>query len=320
MGSKLEDQFLDEFPAASEALGRLSGRQIDKLTEERQIVSDLSSRTGILSLDILLGGALPAGATCIYGGPAAGKTLMAGHILTTAQKTGYRTAMVAAEYWDGWYLKEIGVDLDALPLVPWKTKKELLEFLRDFFSEENSVAVIDSISALHIDRTDYWDWADLVEEIVSDMGSAKKGCSLVLTSQVRQLRSAYKDETYTKEIRSDLKRFDSLMSAILRLTKADRSPIGVKGYTLSIEVMKSLVGKPSCWVDVRVVKGKGIELQDDIVSVAVSYGVLENDRGKIYFDGRWIGTGTKQSIETLERNPSLRDEIIDRLVESVDNS
>ena len=108
--------------------------------------------TGALSLDIALGiGGIPKGRIVeIYGPEASGKTTLAIHILTEAQKQGESVAFIDAEHaFDPTYAKNIGLNLDEMYISQPDFGEQALEILETLVrSAAFGVIVVDSVAAL----------------------------------------------------------------------------------------------------------------------------------------------------------------------------
>jgi recombination protein RecA len=108
--------------------------------------------TGALSLDMALGvGGIPRGRVIeIYGPESGGKTTLALHIVSEAQKMGGLAAFVDAEHaLDISYARKIGVDVDNLLIAQPDTGEQALEIAETLVrSGALDVLVIDSVAAL----------------------------------------------------------------------------------------------------------------------------------------------------------------------------
>ena len=132
--------------------------------------------TGALSLDLALGiGGVPRGRIVeIYGPEASGKTTLALHIVSEAQRNGGIAAFVDAEHaLDPQYAKALGVDIDELLISQPDTGEQALE-ITDMLIRSGAldVVVIDSVAAL-VPRA----------EIEGEMGDTHMGLQARLMSQ-----------------------------------------------------------------------------------------------------------------------------------------
>jgi len=108
--------------------------------------------TGALSLDLALGiGGVPKGRIIeIYGPESSGKTTLAIHILTEAQRKGEAVAFIDAEHaFDPTYAKNIGLNIDELYISQPDFGEQALEILETLVrSAAFGVIVVDSVAAL----------------------------------------------------------------------------------------------------------------------------------------------------------------------------
>ncbi|MEI6144508.1 MAG: DNA recombination/repair protein RecA, partial [Candidatus Berkelbacteria bacterium] len=108
--------------------------------------------TGSFALDLALGvGGLPRGRVIeIYGPESSGKTTLAIHVVSEAQKMGGLAAFIDAEHaFDPEYAKRIGVNLDDLLISQPDTGEQALEICETLVrSNAVDVIVIDSVAAL----------------------------------------------------------------------------------------------------------------------------------------------------------------------------
>src|SRR5216110_1450083 len=140
--------------------------------------------TGALSLDLALGvGGLPRGrVTEIYGPESSGKTTLALHVVSEAQRLGGTAAFIDAEHaLDPIYAKNLGVNTDELLISQPDTGEQALEIAETLVrSNAVDVIVIDSVAAL-VPRA----------ELDGDMGDSLPGLQARLMSQaLRKLTAA----------------------------------------------------------------------------------------------------------------------------------
>lgn len=140
--------------------------------------------TGALSLDIALGiGGVPRGRIIeIYGPESSGKTTLALHIISEAQKENGEVAFIDAEHaLDPVYAKNLGVDINNLIVSQPDTGEQALEIAESLIrSGALDVIVVDSVAAL-VPKA----------EIDGDMGDSHIGLQARLMSQaLRKLAGA----------------------------------------------------------------------------------------------------------------------------------
>ena len=140
--------------------------------------------TGALSLDVALGvGGVPRGRVVeIYGPESSGKTTLALHIVSEAQRLGGTAAFIDAEHaLDPIYARKLGVNIDELLISQPDTGEQALEITETLVrSNAVDVIVIDSVAAL-VPRA----------ELDGDMGDSLPGLQARLMSQaLRKLTAA----------------------------------------------------------------------------------------------------------------------------------
>ncbi|HEV8586293.1 MAG TPA: recombinase RecA [Methylomirabilota bacterium] len=140
--------------------------------------------TGALSLDVALGvGGVPRGRVVeIYGPESSGKTTLALHIVSEAQRLGGTAAFIDAEHaLDPIYARKLGVNTDELLISQPDTGEQALEITETLVrSNAVDVIVIDSVAAL-VPRA----------ELDGDMGDSLPGLQARLMSQaLRKLTAA----------------------------------------------------------------------------------------------------------------------------------
>ena len=143
---------------------------------ENPILKIDSISTGSISLDASIGiGGVPRGRiTEIYGPESSGKTTLALHIVSEAQKTGGYAAFIDAEHaMDPEYAKKLGVDIGNLLISQPDSGEQALDIAETLVrSGALDVIVIDSVAAL-VPKA----------ELDGDMGDTHVGLQARLMSQ-----------------------------------------------------------------------------------------------------------------------------------------
>ncbi len=184
---KTEKKDLEE--AVEEIKQRFGEGAIMKLKEVRAVDVDVIP-TGSISLDTALGvGGVPRGRVIeIYGPESSGKTTLALHILSEAQKQGGVGAFIDAEHaLDPDYAKKIGVNIDDLLISQPDSGEQALQIVETLVrSGEVDVVVIDSVAAL-VPQT----------EIDGEVGEFQIGLQARLMSQALRKLSGIISKTKT---------------------------------------------------------------------------------------------------------------------------
>ncbi len=324
------DQLKDSKPLENtiEQIERQFGKgAIMRLGEDyRDDVPGIS--TGSYSLDRALGGkGVPRGRVVeIFGPESSGKTTLSLHIIASAQKTGGIAAFVDAEHaMDPSYARKLGVNLDDLLVSQPDTGEQALEIVEMLVrSNALDVVVVDSVAAL-VPRA----------EIEGEMGDAHVGLQARLMSQaLRKLTAAISRSRTTvvfiNQIREKigvffgnpettpggraLKFYSSVRLDIRRIGTL-KSGDEVIGNRTRVTVVKNKVAPPFRKAEFDILFNRGVNLSGDILDVAVSKKIVEKS-GSWYSYGRVkLGQGRDRTVEFLEENADLFDEIENKLGE-----
>ena len=154
-----------------------------KLGDEGGIQEVEKISTGVISLDLALGGGVPRGRIIeVYGPESGGKTTLALSLIAEIQKNGGIAGFIDAEHaLDPVYASNIGVNVDELYVSQPDNGEQALEICESFVrSGAVDIVVVDSVAAL-VPKA----------ELDGDMGDAHVGLQARLMSQgLRKLTAA----------------------------------------------------------------------------------------------------------------------------------
>ena len=284
--------------------------------------------TGSLSLDMALGvGGIPRGRVIeIYGPEAGGKTTLALHIVSEAQKAGGLAAFVDAEHaLDVGYARKIGVDTDNLLIAQPDTGEQALEIAETLVrSGALDVLVIDSVAALVPQA-----------ELEGDMGDAQMGLQARLMSQalrkltgtisksrtcvifINQLRmkiGMFMGNPETTTGGNALKFYASMRLDIRRITALKQGE-NVVGNRVRVKVVKNKVAPPFRETEFDIIFGEGISKEGDVLDLAVNNGIVERSGTWYSYRGDRLGQGRENVRLALKDNAELLAKIEDEVRE-----
>ena len=278
--------------------------------------------TGALGLDIALGiGGVPRGRIIeVYGPESSGKTTLALHIVSEAQKMGGEAAFIDAEHaLDPVYAKKIGVDIDNLIVSQPDTGEQALEITEALVrSGALDVIVVDSVAAL-VPKA----------EIDGDMGDSHMGLQARLMSQaLRKLAGAVnKTKTviiFINQLREKigvmfgnpetttggraLKFYASVRMDIRKIENIKQNG-EVVGNRARVKVVKNKVAPPFREAEFDIVYGQGISKAGNILDMAVNLDIIEKAGSWFSYNGAKIGQGRENVKQYLIDNPEVMEEV-----------
>ncbi len=273
--------------------------------------------TGILAVDIALGGGIPRGRIMeIYGPESSGKTTLSSYIVGQVQKRGGLAAYIDAEHaFDPDYAKTLGIQLEDLLVSQPDTGEQALEIVETLVrSNAVDVIVIDSVAAL-VPRA----------EIEGEMGDAMVGVQARLMSQaLRKLTGAIsKSKTtviFINQIRmkigvmfgnpetttggNALKFYSSVRIEIRKKETIKEGDVAV-GVTTGIKIVKNKIAAPFRTATFDLIYGEGISKEGDLLDTGVTNEVVRKSGAWYYWGEVKLGQGKEGAREYLKANPDI---------------
>ena len=274
--------------------------------------------TGSLALDVALGiGGIPRGrVTEIYGPESSGKTTLALHVISEAQRGGGIAAFIDAEHaLDPKYAKNLGVNTDELLISQPDTGEQALEIAETLVrSNAVDVIVIDSVAAL-VPRAELdGDMGDSLPGLQARLMSqalrkltaaiARSGGCVIFINQIREKIGVMfgSPETTTggralkfySSIRLDIRRQDTI--------KNGTEPVGVR---TKVKVVKNKLSPPFREAEFDVIYGEGISKEGGVLDLAAEHNVLEKSGTWYTYNGERIGQGRENAKRHLKDNPKI---------------
>lgn len=278
--------------------------------------------TGSISLDAALGiGGVPRGRIIeIYGPESSGKTTLALHIISEAQKRGGLSAFIDAEHaLDSVYANKLGVDTDNLLVSQPDTGEQALEITETLVrSGALDVVVIDSVAAL-VPRA----------EIEGEMGDAQMGLQARLMSQaMRKLSGAISKSKacviFINQIREKIGvmfgnpetttggralKFYSSVRIDIRRTASIKEGDSIVGNRTQVKVVKNKVSPPFKIAIFDIMYGVGISRSGELLDIAVNENIVEKSGTWFSYGEDRLGQGRENVKKLLEENPDLLNKI-----------
>jgi recombination protein RecA len=293
------------------------------LSEAKKVDVDVIP-TGSLSLDLALGvGGIPRGRVIeVFGPESSGKTTLALHIVSEAQKRGGMAAFVDAEHaLDPGYAGLIGVKMDELLISQPDTGEQALEIVETLIqSNAVDVIVVDSVAAL-TPRA----------EIEGEMGEAHMGLHARLMSQALRKITAVVAKSNTtvvflNQIRMNigvmfgnpevttggkaLKFYSSVRLEVRRRAQIKQGERIIGSRTI-VKVVKNKVAAPFQSAEFDILYNEGISWTGDLVDTAVRFGVFQKSGSWVTYHGEKIAQGREQAKQYLREHAEVAKEVAD---------
>jgi len=281
--------------------------------------------TGAISLDVALGvGGIPRGRIVeIYGPESSGKTSLALHVASQAQKLGGTVAFIDAEHaFDPAYAKTIGVDLETLLISQPDYGEQALEILETLVrSGAVDLIIVDSVAALTPKA-----------EIEGEMGDSHMGLQARLMSQALRKITGIVGKTNTtiifiNQLRMKIGvmfgnpetttggnalKFYASIRLDIRRTEKIGSEDEVVGHVVRVKVVKNKVAPPFREAFFDMIHGVGIDAVSSLIDVALKFNIIEKAGSWFKYNGENIGQGREGIKELLKNDPKLLKEITDK--------
>jgi len=286
--------------------------------------------TGSLALNKALGiGGLPRGRVIeIYGPESSGKTTLALHAVSEAQRQGGVVAFIDAEHaLDTSYARKLGVNCDDLLVAQPDTGEQALE-IADMLVRSGAldIIVIDSVAAL-VPRA----------EIEGEMGDSHMGLQARLMSQALRKLTGTISKTKTSvifinQIRmkigvvfgnpetttggNALKFYASVRLDIRRIGSI-KDGQEIVGNRTRVRVVKNKMAPPFTEAEFDILYGEGISQTADLIDTGVMAGIIEKSGSWYSYDGERVGQGRRNAQNFLKDNPDIYNSVLDKVNEAL---
>jgi recombination protein RecA len=278
--------------------------------------------TGSLGLDIALGvGGLPRGRIMeIYGPESSGKTTLALHAVSQAQKLGGICAFVDAEHaLDVGYARKLGVRTDDLLVSQPDCGEQALEITEMLVrSGAVDVIVVDSVAALtpraelegEMGDSHVGLQARLMSQALRKLTGtiAKSNTLVIFINQIRMKIGVMFGSPETTTGGNALKFYASVRLDIRRVG-ALKDGEKIVGNRTRVKVVKNKMAPPFREVEFDILYGEGISHEGDIIDLAAECGAVEKSGAWFGFEGERIGQGRENAKQFLREHPDVAKKI-----------
>ena len=263
----------------------------------------------------------------IYGPESSGKTTFALEAIAEVQKAGGKAAFIDAEHaLDPVYAKNLGVDINDLLLSQPDTGEQALEICEALVrSEAISIVVIDSVAALVPQA-----------EIEGEMGDSHVGLQARLMSQALRKLSGTISKTNTiaifiNQLREKVGvlfgnpettpggralKFYSTIRLDVRRGEQIKNGDNVIGNKTNVKIVKNKVAPPFKTASVEIMYGQGVSREAEILDLASEIGIVDKSGAWYSYNGEKIGQGKENAKQFLRDNPTIKEEIENKVRES----
>ncbi len=316
---------VDKNKALDAALGQIErafGKGSIMRLGQREVMNVASISTGSIGLDIALGiGGVPKGRIIeVYGPESSGKTTLALHVVSEAQKTGGTCAFIDAEHaLDPAYAKKLGVNVEELLISQPDAGEQALEIADTLVrSGAIDVLVVDSVAALvpraelegEMGDTHVGLQARLMSQALRKLTAsvARSNTLIIFINQIRMKIGVMFGSPETTTGGNALKFYASVRLDIRRIG-AIKDRDEVVGNQTRVKVVKNKVAPPFKQVEFDIMYGEGISKMGELLDLGVTAGIVEKSGAWFSFESERLGQGRENSKTFLRENPDVAQKI-----------
>lgn len=293
-------------------------------SKQKADVPSISS--GCLALDLIIGmGGYPRGRIIeIFGPESSGKTTLALHAASEAQKKGGVAAFIDAEHaLDPAYAKRLGVDVNELLVSQPDYGEQAFEII-ELLVKSNAVdlIVVDSVAALvpkaEIDG-DFGDahlglHARLMSQALRKLAGivSKTRTCLIFLNQLRMKINNFYGNAETTTGGVSLKFYATLRMDVRRITTIKDGDLTI-GNVVRVKVVKNKLAPPFKTVEFDIMYNKGLSNESSILDLGVEMSVIDKTGSWFAYQDERLGNGREEAKQYLRNNPKLKATLIEKI-------
>ena len=278
--------------------------------------------TGSISLDLAIGaGGIPRGRVVeIFGPESTGKSTLALHICSEAQKKEGVAAFIDVEHaLDPEYAKKIGVNVDELLISQPDSGEQALQIVETLVrSGEVDVIIVDSVAALAPKA-----------EIAGEMGEFQIGLQARLMSSALRKLSAIVSKTKTAVVFLNqtrmkigvqwgnpettpgglaLKFYASVRIDLRRIAQIKQGD-EIVGSRIKAKIVKNKVAPPFKITEFDIYYNEGISYMADLINTGLNKEIVKRTGSWFQYGDQKLGQGMEGAKTFLRDNPEIAEKI-----------
>ncbi len=286
--------------------------------------------TGIMGLDLALGGGLPDGRMVeIYGPESSGKTTLTLHAIAAAQKKGKTAAFIDAEHsFDIIYARSLEVDTEKLLFAQPDTAEEALELAQDLAASGLvHLIVIDSVAALVPKAESEGEAGSQLPGLQARLMSqalrkltpvcSNNKCTIFWINQIRMKIGVMFGSPETTSGGNSLKYYASIRMDV-RKTGTQKDGEESTGNETRVKIVKNKTAPPYKEANFVIVFGEGVDMATDLLRAAVNFNIIEKKGAWYSYEGANIAQGEPKTAALIKHDLAMKEKLIQQINKTIE--